>query len=123
MTWSNQVPFWTDATAPVAGTRVAPTTIADGMDLSGVVGFRVILSADSGQTLSGTGSVGFWVWSPGLARWCRDTQLDYSVAETTRDGCSPDFLAKVSYGRVLPAPIGVGVSSGGLTVQIEGWQA
>lgn len=123
MGWSNTVPFWTDTGSIVAGTRAAPTTVAEGMELAGVIGFRVILSADAGKTLSGTGSVQFWVWSPGLNRWCRDTQLDYSVAETTRDAVSPDFLTRVSYGRVLPAVNGVGVSSGSLTVQIEGWQA
>ena len=115
---------YTDATTVASGgTRAAPSTSSDGMDLTDCTGFRVIISADSGQTLSGIGTVRIWLWSNFMNRWVHDSQLDYTLSfasATWRDDVSPDFVCTVGFGRVFPQVVGVTSSSGNITTQAEG---
>lgn len=119
-TWTPIVTYTDATTVASGGTRAAPTLATDGMDISDATGWRVIVSADSGQTLSGAGTVQIWLWSIALGRWVRNKQLDYSVAETgVRDAGSPDFAAYAGFGRVFPQVAGVTSSGGNITTSAE----
>lgn len=119
--YSKSVSYADPTTVASGGTRAAPTVVTDGMDLGDCTGWRVILSADSGQTLSGAGNVQIWLWSNLLGRWVRNKQLDYSVTESAvRDAASPDQPTYVGYGRIFAQVVGVTASSGNITTQIEG---
>jgi hypothetical protein len=126
--WSNIRALWTDSVATILGTRAAPTADTEGMDLSGCAGFRVVVSAVTGQTLDGTGTMKAWVYSTSLARWCRNPSLDFPITASgvswtnVRDRASPDYEVSVRYGRVLFAPSSVGTSSGEPVTQVEAWQ-
>lgn len=116
--------LWTDPTATSSGTRAAPTLVTEGMSLNGVRAFRVIVSAASGQTLSGGGNMRAWVWQNAHGRWARNTQLDFAVnptIATTRDFAAPDFAVGVGDARVLFQADAVTSSSGEITTQIQAW--
>lgn len=114
---------WTEAQAL---TRAAPTNSCyatsspEGMDLRNVRGFRVIIEAASGQTLSGGGTLQAYVYSPATASWIRNNDLDLTVdASSVRRQVFPDLETKVRSGCVLFATSSVTVSSGTVTVYIE----
>lgn len=102
-------------------TGPAPSLPTDGAAV-GASGFRVIISADAAQTLSGTGTVQMWAYDSNLARWARDPDLDFAVsASGVRDQASSDFNTIVHDGRVFAQVAGVGSSSGNVTPQIESY--
>lgn len=122
----NNAPFisYTDPTTVASGgTRAAPTAITDGMDITGCTGFRIIISAASGQTLSGAGSVRIFLWSISLARWVHNSTLDYDLSFTAalwRDDVTTDFPCCVGFGRVFPQAVAPTSSGGVITTQCEG---
>lgn len=119
--YSATISYLDATTVASAGTRAAPTVVTDGMDIGDCTGWRVIISADSGQTLSGAGTVQIWLWSVFLGRWVRNKQLDYPILESSvRDAVSPDLQCFVGYGRVFPQVVAVTSSSGNITTQAEG---
>lgn len=116
--------LWTDSVATSTGSRAAPTASTEGMDLGGVSGYRVIVSAAAGQTLAGGGNMLAWVFDNTLARWARDPDLDFSLTASgvswtnVRDRASPDFQVSARSGRVVWQASSVTTSSGEVTTQI-----
>lgn len=103
-------------------TRAAPTVVTEGMPLGDVTGLRVMVSAASGQTLSGAGSLQAYGWDNDLARWLRVPDLDLTIPATCaskRDCRWADLDVPVQSGRLLYAATGVTVSSGTVTVSIK----
>lgn len=94
-----------------------------GANLAGVTGWRAVVSAADGQTLSGAGSLRLWYYSLSLARWVRSQDLLWTVSDTgQRDFLVPDQLVTVpAAGRMFIDPVSVTVSSGALTCTIETW--
>src|SRR4051812_46307439 len=85
-------------------TRGAPTLATEGMSLVGVKGFRVSICAQSGQTLSGAGSLRAYLYHSDAALWMRNPSLDLSVtAAGVRCQAFPDFVTGADPGnhRVL----------------------
>jgi hypothetical protein len=122
-TTSGQYRKWSESQAL---TRAAPTnscyadTSPEGMDLRNVRGYRVIIEAASGQTLSGGGTLHAYVYSPVVSAWIRNNDLDLTVdASSVRRQIFPDLETKVRAGCVLYATSSVTVSSGTVTVYIE----
>lgn len=114
----------TDSVATTSGSRAAPTATdgTEGMSLKSVKGFRVIVSAASGQTLSGGGNMLAWCFVEPLGRWCRNPQLDFAVSATSvRDMCSPDFEVGVGEALVVFQASSVTASGGEITTQIQAW--
>ena len=112
---------WTEAQA-LTRSPAAPTLITEGMSLVRVSGFRVILSAASGQTLSGAGSLDCYLWDDTNSAWIRNPDLDIDLAAAhsgVRRVVFPDQEVTVPYGRVLYAANGITVSGGTLTVEIR----
>lgn len=112
-----------DATGSPA-TRAAPTTVDEGMSLENVDGFRVMVSAASGETLSGAGNLRAYLWDTDLAAWIRNPELDIAVTTSgQRRLVFADQEVKVPSGRVLYAADGITFSAGtaGVTVQIKAW--
>lgn len=72
-------PFGT--TSPVTGS--APTDVADGLAIADCSQVTIIISAPSGQTLSGAGTIQIWEWYPqpllDTSRWVRVPGLDFSI--------------------------------------------
>lgn len=115
---------WSEAQAL---TRAAPTTSClasvspEGIDWRGVRGFYLILEADSGQTLSGAGSLRAWHYDFTFAAWVRVPELDLTVpagASGLRRYAWGDRSTEVRTGCVLYAADTVTVSGGTLTVRI-----
>lgn len=115
---------WTE---PQAITRPAPTisclaAVPEGMDLRNVRGYRLMIEADSGQTLTGSGNLRAWYYDFGLGAWMRTPALDVAVTLTaTRRQGFADVTTVVRTGCVLYAADTVGVSGGGVTVRITAW--
>lgn len=102
-------------------TNAAPSSATDGLDITDCTGFRFIVSADSGHTLTSyTGRV--WLYSVSLARWVHNAQLDYTPTITSglwRDDVSPDFECALGYGRAYLQLVNPSVDSGNCTPQGE----
>ena len=112
-----RVRTWSEAQAL---TRAAPTLVTEGISLDGVESFRVILSADEGETLSGAGELECYAYSYLLERWVRVPELDLgTITATFRDMSWGELESLCGFGRVLYAATGVTVSGGTCTVQIE----
>ena len=79
--------------------------------------------ADASQTLSGGGTLQAYVYDPQAAAWarCPDCDLALSLASVRRQSF-PAFDVKVGLpgARVAWIPAGVTVSSGGVTVYLNG---
>lgn len=92
-----------------------------GVSLAGVKGYRVIVSAESGQTLSGGGDVRMWLFNSTLARWSL-SGISWTPEAGNRDWVSPDRAIEVPSGFLFPECKSVTVS-GGTTVLpfIETW--
>lgn len=108
-------------TTTQALTGAAPTLGTQGISLfksaGKANGYRVIVSAVSGQTVLG-GSLLCYYWSYPLLRWMRcDPALDVTLTGGgTRDAVSFDYES-MGFGRVYFATNGVAVS-GGTTVNV-----
>lgn len=116
--------FWTDPVATSSGTRPAPTAATEGLSLTGVTKFRVFVSAASGQTLSGAGTLQAYVWEDGLnsgsGGWARNPDQDVTVnASAVQAMASSDLVVGVGTGRVVFRANGVTTSSGEVTVSIR----
>jgi hypothetical protein len=104
-----------------AASGLVPTLITQGLNLADCVGFRVILSAESGKTLSGAGSIQIYCYDSTLAEWVRNPDLDLTVTSShasVRRVAFPDQAVFVPWGRVYGVPVGITQSGGGTTVDI-----
>lgn len=115
---------WTEAQAL---TRADPTASClaasspEGIDWRGARGFYLILEADSGQTLSGAGTMRAWRYDFGSSAWARVPELDLAVpaaASGLRRVAWGDRTSAVRSGCVLYAADSVTVSAGTLTVRL-----
>lgn len=113
-----------DAGAAAGGGPPTVTNGALGADLGNCQSYRIIVSADAGQLLTGAGDVRVWVWSPSLSRWCKDPDLDWLItpAGSTWVNCRDRSLYDLDpapFGRVFPEPHSIGVDAGNVTVSVE----
>jgi hypothetical protein len=106
-------------------TRAAPTVITEGLSLEDSYAFRVSLSAESGQTLSGAGTLRAYIWDTDDAAWIRSPDLDLVIGAThagVRRVVWPDQEVMVPSGRMLYACDGVTASGGTTaTVTLKAW--
>jgi hypothetical protein len=78
-------------------TRAAPSSSSDGVSLIGASGYAVrgfmvaLCTADTGQTLNGSGYLRAWVWHGRKARWMRNPDLDLRVTATVACQAWPDL--------------------------------
>lgn len=113
---------WTETqalTRAVANPNSDAVPATSGMDLAGVYGFEVTVSAASGQTLTG-GTLFCWKWNPKLGRWVRNKDLDLVIPASIgiRDVTWGQLRTLAPIGRVLYATSAVTVS-GGTTVDVR----
>ena len=99
---------WTETQAL---TRAVPTLSSEGLDLNGVTGWKLTVSANSGQTLSG-GSIACDYYSPWLSRWVANSDLTFTVPSGKRDATWNDRKPPVPLGRLLCRTVSVTVSGG-----------
>lgn len=96
-----------------------PSAATDGLPLLNQCGVTVILAAASGQTLSGAGTLVFWYYDTGLARWIPNAEANYTVTTSgRRDIVLKSRPVKVGYGRVYVEALSVTSSSGALTIRL-----
>ena len=103
----------------------AAAALIGGLCLSGCQSYRIILSGDGG-TLSGGGTVQIYAWpefpkdAGGQNLWARNPQLDETVSVVAGTQ-SQIFAGHVSDGMgcIYPAPSGVTVSGGVVSVNVE----
>jgi hypothetical protein len=94
------------------------------MDWRNVRGFYVRLEADTGQTLSGAGTLRAYRYDFSGAAWVRVAELDLTVpagASGLRRYAYGDRVTAMRSGCVLYAADGVTVSGGTVTVYITAW--
>jgi hypothetical protein len=98
-----------------------PSAATDGFSLKGIQGYRVIISADSGATLSGGGTAECWLYSESLGRWmkARSTLNLLANVASVRDLPSEDIEAPVGFGRVFYKDVSITKSAGSLTITFE----
>jgi hypothetical protein len=106
-------------------TRAAPTTSCYdattplGISIKDVRGYRVIVAAESGQTLSGAGNLRAYLWDVYEGAWMRNPSLDVAVTTTgARRQVFPDLATQVRTGCVMYAADAITVS-GGTTVTVR----
>lgn len=99
-----------------------PTADADGMSLSGIKKIIVIVSAASGQTLSGAGTLKFWYYNTAIDRWIENKTSTISVTMSGRRDQVSDLYDSFpdGAGRIYVEADTVTSSSGALTVRIIG---
>lgn len=106
-----------------SGTGDAPTLATDGVNLAGVGGLAIQVSADSNRTLSGAGTLQCYVYDPDtLGVWVRVPDLDQTITVPTATYRGQSFLGiyvPSPRGRVAWVPASVTVSAGGVTVWIN----
>ena len=111
-----------------SGTETFGAAATDGLNLEDCVGYDVVLEADSGQTLSGAGTLQAYVYDPQVAGWARAPDFDITVpagAASNRRfyplAGSPGkgIPVLVAQGRIGYTPNGVTVSSGGVTIYLD----
>ena len=123
-TWSSNGQ-WSVKAVCASGTADAPTLASEGIDLQGIRGFTVHVEADSTRTLSGAGTLDFYIWNNEGQRWgklCSSTgaQVQYTVAASGVRSCGyQGFEVIDSKDRIAIVPTGVTVSAGGLTIYIN----
>lgn len=101
-------------------TGSAPTLVTDGVDLKNAIGFTVVVSAASGQTITGGSLVCYYYGAVSTAggdaatmRWMLcPTSLNFTPATGGRDAPSGDYQPLTSFGRIFFMPSSVTVSSG-----------
>lgn len=124
ITWSATGARSAKAVATTA-TESAPAdglTPAEGLGaiLSDAKGYYVCVEADSGQTLSGAGSLLAYLWNPLTGVWARTPDLDFTVTASATRGMGFLGAEVVSgRGRIAYVPSGVTVSSGSRTIFIN----
>lgn len=102
---------------------VAALTVADGIPLAGLRAVTVTISADSGATLSGAGTVDAYYYDPEIGRYASDTALTFTVAAGAsgkRDWTLGTVIVDNPRGRLMYACNGVTVSAGSCTVHMDG---
>jgi hypothetical protein len=121
-TWSSPGPH-TAKVVCTTGNESAPTLATEGMPLINVSAVAVIAAADSGQTLSGAGTLQVYVYDPGVGAWarCQDCGEPAVTLSSVRYQSFAPFSALVKRGgRIALVPVGVTVSSGGVTIYLTG---
>lgn len=106
-----------------SGTCDAPTTIAQFANMLNWTGFSVEVVADSGQTLSGAGTIKCYTLNPNtsnLVSYQQDISLTPSTASVRSVTLQGQFVASAT-GYITCIPSGVTVSSGGVTLYVVGW--
>jgi len=112
------------------GTETFGAAATDGLLLDRLTGWDVLVQADSGQTLSGAGTLQAWVYDPIQLVWARAPDYDISVPASLASirnfyplAGSPGKGVPViaSQGRIGYTPNGVTISSGGVTIYITGY--
>lgn len=97
-----------------------PTAATPGVDLVNVCSLRVVVSAASGQTLSGAGTLKFWLYSQSLGRYVVNRVVTRSVTTSgERDHLIDDLWVGVHSGKVYVEAESVTVSSGAVSVYVE----
>lgn len=99
-----------------------PFVATDGLSILNMCGLRVIVSAASGQTLSGAGTLRFWYYDTTLSspRWMLNQNVSLPVTQSSRrDAVFEDLPIYNGFGRVYVEAESVTVSSGVLTVRLE----
>lgn len=126
-TWTENVNGLSAKVVCDSGTGAAPTTAADGMALAftgkPLAAVSLTAEADASQTLSGGGTLQAYVYDPQAAAWARCPDCDVAVAvSAVRRQAFSAFDVKVGLpgARVAWIPAGVTVSSGGVTVYLNG---
>lgn len=108
-------------------TGTAPTVnLADGAPLSEATGYTVVVSAPSGQTITGGGLTchykGVVFAGTGVARTHRwfpcPTVLNFTPQTGARDASSGDYPASTGVGSVKYVPAGITLSGAGTTVDV-----
>ena len=96
------------------------TASTEGAKLDGIAFCTVYVSAASGQTLSGAGTVDFYLYDPFLGRWAKD--LVNSGASQTHTAARDAVVAQLwvggSRGRICPVVNGI-TASGGTTMTVS----
>jgi hypothetical protein len=121
-TWSSPGPH-TAKVVCTTGNESAPTLATEGMPLINVSAVAVVAAADSGQTLSGAGALHVYVYDPGVGAWarCQDCGEPAVTLSSVRYQAFAPFQALVKRGgRIALVPVGVTVSSGGVTIYLTG---
>jgi hypothetical protein len=103
------------------GSEAAPSTAAEGMDLTMVGAVDVVVCADSGQTITLGATVQVWFYDVDTGLWALS---DYSLSVPTGKRCATTIGPSAGKGipiiarrgRVAFVPSGLTVSAGGLTL-------
>lgn len=106
------------------GDEIAPTLVTQGLPLDGLKTITVTAAADSGQTFTATpaGKLAIYLWDPQVALWgrCYDCAEPTIKAISQRTESLGAFDVKGPAGRVMLVPVGVTLSSGGITIYVSG---
>lgn len=109
-------------------TGSAPSAADDGIELAGMVGWSVTVSAPSGQTITG-GSLTCYFYAPVSStggtraavtrRWTPcDSRLNITPTTGVRDPPSLNFVTYVRSGRIAYVPNAITLSGAGTTVDV-----
>jgi hypothetical protein len=112
---------WTSIDTALTGT--APTSVTSataGLDAANLLSFFIIVTSDTGQTLSGAGQIDIYFYDSSL-KWFQGSQ-SFSIPSRCagKTICVSDSYSVPPRGRVMGVSNGITVSSGGVTVRLLG---
>jgi len=112
-----------DATPTLPTSSDAAISSTTSLNLWNVMGYRVVVCAESGQTLSGSGTLDAYVWDHSLGLWIPNNDLNLTVDEAVaRCQAFPDGETRARVGRVMYIANNVTVSGGtNVVVSIIGY--
>lgn len=125
ITWSNTDNQGSVSAVCTTGTETFGKAATDGARLSDAGAIDVFLAADSGQTLSGAGTLQCWIYNHIIQRWARAADFDITVPNGVASNRDAGFKGPAvgkglpvfsKFDRIAFAPNGVTVSGGGVTV-------
>jgi hypothetical protein len=110
----------TQAQAAAAQGVNRPTATTDGQSLSGVSGFRAVVTAPVGQTIT-AGTVTYWYENPTTGLWAPGPITD-TLITGQRTAVGFDQIVYVPFGRVYAELVGGTASgAGAITVNLQTW--
>jgi hypothetical protein len=115
---------WSAKVVCDSGTEAAPTLITEGISLVNLRSLSISMVADSGQTFTAApaGMLWFYVWDDVAEMWIHSTDFDRRVTNASErtQGFTGLSIIGPRGGRVAVRPVGISLSSGKVTVYLNG---
>lgn len=115
---------WSAKVVCDSGTEAAPTLITEGISLVDLRSLSISAVADVSQTFTAApaGMLWFYIWDDMAAMWVHSTDFDRRITNASErtQGFTGLSIIGPRGGRIAVRPVGISLSSGKITVYLNG---